>query len=165
MRNHIVYNLMGVAMQDLARDGAPEEALSFNNQVCFPLYSAANAVVRAYREPLAKLDLTYLQYMALLVLWEQGDLPFKTLCLKLRLDSGTLTPMLKRLEAKGLVRRARAEADERVRLIELTDKGRALKAEAADVPYQVVCTLGLPVEKLETLRHLCNELLDAMREL
>ena len=80
----------------------PVDVLAFDNQVCFPLYSAANAVVRAYREPLARLDLTYVQYMVMLILWERGETSFKHVADRTRLDSGTLTPVLKRLEGKGL---------------------------------------------------------------
>jgi DNA-binding MarR family transcriptional regulator len=109
-------------------------SLLFDNQICFPLYSAANAVVRAYRPLLKKLDITYLQYMVLMLLWEESKLNVKELGQRLRLDSGTLTPLLKRLEHKGLVTRSRSEVDERVRIISITKRGLALKAKARDIP-------------------------------
>ena len=97
--------------------------LLFENQICFPLYSAANAVVRAYRPLLESLDLTYLQYMVMLVLWQERELSVGDLGQRLRLDSGTLTPLLKRLEGKGYVTRSRSEKDERVRVIAITRQG------------------------------------------
>ena len=138
--------------------------LLLENQFCFPLYSAANAVVRAYRPLLEKLDLTYLQYMVLMVLWEESSLNVKELGERLALDSGTLTPLLKRLEAKGLVERRRSEEDERARIITLTRRGRALKAKAVDIPRELVCTAGLsPAQGLQ-LKQLCNELIEALAE-
>jgi DNA-binding MarR family transcriptional regulator len=94
--------------------------LLLENQICFPLYSAANALVRAYRPLLEDLDLTYLQYVVLMVLWEDSSLNVKELGERLGLDSGTLTPLLKRLEGKGLVDRRRSETDERARIITVT---------------------------------------------
>jgi DNA-binding MarR family transcriptional regulator len=96
------------------------------NQLCFPLYSASNAVVRAYRPLLDKLDITYLQYIVLMVLWQETQVSVKELGLRLSLDSGTLTPLLKRLECKGLVDRTRCVDDERVRIITITVQGEAL---------------------------------------
>jgi len=93
-----------------------DNVLCLENQVCFSLYSAANAMVRAYRPMLDKLDLTYPQYLVMLVLWQEQGISVKTLGDKLFLDSGTLTPLLKRLESKGLVSRGRSEQDERVRV-------------------------------------------------
>ena len=106
---------------------ADNPALTLENQVCFPLYSAANALVRAYRPFLEPLDLTYLQYMVLMVLWQDSPVTVKELGHQLRLDSGTLTPLLKRLEGKGLVQRRRSSEDERARLISLTEAGTALR--------------------------------------
>ncbi len=140
----------------------PVDVLAFDNQVCFPLYSAANAVVRAYREPLARLDLTYVQYMVMLILWERGETSFKHVADRTRLDSGTLTPVLKRLEGKGLITRRRDDRDERVRLLALTPAGRELRAQAEAVPFEVACHLGLAPEKMIALKAMCEELLDAM---
>ena len=97
-----------------------EDKIKLENQICFPLYSAANAVVRSYRPLLEKLDLTYLQYLTMMVLWSHDGINVKALGQNLHLDSGTLTPMLKRLEAKGLLIRKRGISDERVREVFLT---------------------------------------------
>ncbi|KFZ37458.1 MarR family transcriptional regulator [Shewanella mangrovi] len=134
-----------------------EELLCIDNQVCFSLYSAANAIVRAYRPLLEALDLTYPQYLAMMVLWQNDGASVKYLGEKLHLDSGTLTPLLKRLESKGLLRRGRSEQDERVRVIELTDAGVALKQRAVEVPEQMYCLLGLEVQQLTELKQLCDQ--------
>lgn len=132
--------------------------LCLDNQVCFSLYSAANAMVRAYRPLLDALDLTYPQYLAMLVLWGHDGISVKLLGEKLRLDSGTLTPLLKRLESKGVLHRGRSEHDERVRVISLTPAGQQLKSQAALVPQKMFCQLGEDVEKLTLLKQLCDEL-------
>lgn len=131
----------------------------FENQLCFPLYSAANAVVRAYRPLLKKLDLTYLQYMVLMLLWQHKTMNVKALGQELQLDSGTLTPLLKRLENKQLVSRRRSQQDERVRLIQITDKGLALQQQAADIPQQLMCKSSLSVQQATALKQLCSALL------
>jgi DNA-binding MarR family transcriptional regulator len=136
--------------------------LLLENQICFPLYSAANAVVRAYRPLLDELDLTYLQYMVLMVLWQEPSLNVKELGQRLNLDSGTLTPLLKRLEGKGLVDRRRGEEDERVRVITITNEGLALREQAKDVPLKLACTVGLSPAKGKELRKLCGQLLEAL---
>ena len=141
-------------------DAAPE--LLFDNQICFPLYSAANAIVRAYRPLLDQLDLTYLQYMVLMVLWQESCLNVKELGQRLRLDSGTLTPLLKRLEAKGFVERTRSEVDERMRMISITKAGRSLQSKARDIPHKLACTIGLPAARGEQLKKLCEQLLLAL---
>lgn len=142
----------------------PEELpqLLFENQICFPLYSAANAVVRAYRPLLEELDLTYLQYIVLMVLWQESSLNVKELGERLSLDSGTLTPLLKRLEGKGFVNRTRSDKDERVRIITITRKGIALKKKASEVPQKLACTVGLPLERGMELKKLCEQLLTAI---
>ena len=136
--------------------------LVFENQICFPLYSAANAVVRAYRPMLAELDITYLQYMVLMVLWQRPSLNVKELGEQLRLDSGTLTPLLKRLERKGLVERKRGEQDERTRIITITGEGLALKKRAEDIPQRLACTIGLQAQQGRELKALCEQLLGAL---
>lgn len=136
--------------------------LLFENQVCFPLYSAANAVVRAYRPMLDELDITYLQYMVLMVLWQESNLNVKALGQCLHLDSGTLTPLLKRLEKKGLVARKRCDQDERVRIISITRQGMDLKNRARDIPQKLAGTIGLPVAQGRELKKLCEQLLAAI---
>jgi DNA-binding MarR family transcriptional regulator len=138
--------------------------LHLENQVCFPLYSAANALVRAYRPLLADLDLTYPQYLVMMVLWQERSLNVKELGQRLSLDSGTLTPLLKRLESKGLVDRRRSEADERARIITVTRQGLALKNKARDIPGQLACRVGLPTGRAKQLRELCHELLAALAD-
>ncbi|MEH6583326.1 MAG: MarR family transcriptional regulator [Halioglobus sp.] len=136
--------------------------LVFENQICFPLYSAANAVVRAYRPMLDELDITYLQYMVLMVLWQETSLNVKELGERLHLDSGTLTPLLKRLEGKGFVDRKRSEIDERVRIITITKQGLSLKKKARDIPQKLACTVGLLPEQGRELKALCEQMLEAL---
>ncbi|EKO3961099.1 MarR family transcriptional regulator [Vibrio fluvialis] len=136
-----------------------DELLLLDNQLCFPLYSAANAVVRAYRPLLETLDLTYPQYLVMMVLWQQNAISVKTLGEKLHLDSGTLTPLLKRLEGKGLVERRRSLTDERARELCLTEQGMALREQALAVPKSMVCKFDLDIEELMTLKQLCEKVI------
>lgn len=136
------------------------DLLHLDNQVCFPLYSASNAVVRAYRPLLKELDLTYLQYIVLMVLWKEKEINVKTLGEKLYLDSGTLTPLLKRLAAKGLVNRARSETDERVRIITLTAEGEAMENQARSVPETLIKNVNMSHDEMMQLKALCNKVLN-----
>src|SRR5262249_20083973 len=129
-----------------------DEALKLRQQVCFALYSASRAVTSAYRPILERLGLTYPQYVALLVLWERGDTTVKDLGSELMLDSGSLSPLLKRLEAAGLVERRRNTADERSVVVGLTDAGRSLKCEAVGVPMELASKTGLAPDDLAALR-------------
>ncbi|GGJ00450.1 MarR family transcriptional regulator [Shewanella hanedai] len=131
--------------------------LSLDNQVCFSLYSATNAMVRAYRPLLTELDLTYPQYLVMLVLWENRGISVKTLGEQLHLDSGTLTPLLKRLEVKGLVIRGRSELDERVRVLHASKKGVDLKLLAAKIPEKMACKLTIKPEVFIELKRLCDQ--------
>lgn len=128
--------------------------LKLSSQLCFAMYSAANAVTRAYQPLLTKLGLTYPQYLAMLVLWEEQNLTVKAIGEKLNLDSGTLTPLLKRLETAGLVERRRDRRDERQVRIVLTDKGTKLRAEAADVPVEIACATGSSSDENIALREI-----------
>lgn len=139
--------------------GDKTETVSFDKQICFSLYSAANAMVRAYRPLLAELDLTYLQYMVLLILWEQDGISVTTLGNKLHLDSGTLTPLLKRLEAKGLINRKVSSKDERVKCLFLSEAGQVLRQKATDIPQKILCKTALPLEDLQNLKQQCDQLL------
>lgn len=121
----------------------PGEALKLSNQLCFPIYAAANAIQKAYRPLLAPLGLTYPQYLVMLVLWERDGVSLGDIGRRLHLDSGTLTPLLKRLEAAGIVERRRSDEDERVVVITLTAKGRALKADAEPIPYKLGAALDM----------------------
>lgn len=146
-------------MSQLTEQFDQGEALRLDNQLCFSLYSASNAMGRAYRPLLDKLDLTYLQYIVMMVLWEHDSVSVKSLGERVHLDSGTLTPLLKRLEAKGLVLRARSEHDERVRVISLTPQGTALRQAAQSVPQAMLCHADLPLEELQALKQACDRLL------
>ncbi|EGR4068636.1 MarR family transcriptional regulator [Vibrio cholerae] len=138
------------------------DPLLLENQVCFPLYSASNAVIRAYRPLLEQLDITYSQYLVLLVLWQQNGINVKDLGAKLHLDSGTLTPLLKRLEAKGIVERRRSSSDERVRELFLTPAGFALQEQARSVPNEMLCKFDLSLEELISLKTLCENILHTL---
>ncbi len=127
------------------------EALALDNQLCFAFYSVSHAFSRAYRRFLDPLGLTYPQYVVLLVLWEQDDLSVREIGDRLFLDSGTLTPLLKRLEAAGHIRRARDKKDERQVRISLTGTGRALRDKAEEIPRQVGCVLGLSYDEVRAL--------------
>lgn len=131
---------------------APDDPLLLSNQICFALYSAQHAMTRVYRGLLDELGLTYPQYLVMLLLWEADGRSVKELGDRLGLDSGTLTPLLKRLEAQGLVRRARDPADERVVRVTLSAGGTALRERARCVPGQVLAASGRSTEELATLR-------------
>ncbi|QUM76101.1 MarR family transcriptional regulator [Moritella sp. 24] len=141
-----------------------ETMLHLDNQVCFALYSATNAMVRAYRPLLKQLDLTYPQYLAMLVFWQQDEISVKILGEQLHLDSGTLTPLLKRLELKGLIRRDRSKEDERARILCLTEAGLTLKEQAKDIPINMFCQAGLPKEELLMMKASCEALLNNLTE-
>jgi DNA-binding MarR family transcriptional regulator len=133
-------------------------ALLLENQICFPLYSAANALIRAYKPFLDQLDLTYSQYLVMLVLWQHSAVTVKELGRQLGLDSGTLTPLLKRLESKGLVLRKRSTKDERARIISLTRQGKSLEQQAANIPSDLFCKTGLTPAQAKQLKVLCQQL-------
>ena len=140
------------------------EQLRLANQLCFPLYACSKEVIRLYKPFLDPLGLTYTQYIALLVLWERGEVSVKALGEALWLDSGTLTPVLKALEAKGLVARRRSEADERVVLVSPTREGLALREQAAEVPFRVGRCVNLTPEEAVTLHTLLYKTLNGMKE-
>lgn len=128
-----------------------EDLLKLDRQLCFALYSGARGIIRMYRPILEKLNITYPQYLVLLVLWEHGQMNVRDLGEKLFLDSGTLTPLLKRMERQGIVLRERSIKDERTVLISLTDKGRMLKEEALSIPLQLANNLDIDRKEYETL--------------
>lgn len=134
-----------------------EDLLRLDRQVCFPLYAATNLLTRLYGPVLAELDLTYPQYLVMLVLWEKQPLSVGDLGRRLYLDSGTLTPLLKRMEKAGLVTRMRDDEDQRRVLVSLTPTGQALKARAAHVPQTLAA--GRSVEQLDALRDQVNLLI------
>lgn len=135
-----------------------EDPLALDRQVCFALYAASRAVTAAYRPLLEPLGLTYPQYLVMLVLWEGGRLQVREIGDALRLDSGTLSPLLKRLEAARLVTRERSPEDERQVVVDLTDDGRALRERAVDVPARIVEAARIEPETLALIRRACGVL-------
>ena len=127
------------------------DSLKLENQLCFPLYACAKEITRHYRPFLEKIDLTYTQYIVMMVLWEENKINVKRLGEKLFLDSGTLTPLLKSLEAKGYITRSRSKDDERNLNVEITDLGKALRDKALDVPKSMSTCINLSSEEAEIL--------------
>ena len=136
------------------------ETMKLAHQLCFPLYAAARSVTGLYAPYLRPLGLTYTQYIVFLVLWERDNISVGELGARLRLDNGTLSPLLKKMEQAGYIRRTRSPGDDRVVLITLTEEGRALQERAKDVPGQVGQCIRLSPEKAQTLYLLLYELLD-----
>ncbi len=132
--------------------GNAQDMLRLDQQLCFALYSASLAMTKVYKPLLAPLGLTYPQYLVMLLLWERDDRTVNELGQALHLDSGTLTPLLKRMEAAGLVQRQRDTLDERRVRLMLSEAGRALKAQATHVPVAVGCQLGLVPDDIAQLR-------------
>ncbi|CAL9480170.1 MULTISPECIES: MarR family winged helix-turn-helix transcriptional regulator [Streptomyces] len=129
-----------------------DASLLLDQQLCFALYAAQRAVTAAYRPLLDDLGLTYPQYLVLLVLWERGEIPVKELAAALRLDYGTVSPLLKRLEAAGLVRRERSARDERSVRVAVTGRGEELRERAARVPGALLAATGLDTAEVARLR-------------
>ena len=129
-----------------------DEARKLANQLCFAVYSTAHAFNKVYKPLLDPLGLTYPQYLVMLILWDEDEVTVKELGNRLQLDSGTLTPLLKRLEANGLVTRRRSEQDERRVVVALTEAGRALNAKASEVPNGIFCATGLTLDGINQLR-------------
>jgi len=144
----------------MARKPAADVPLLLGNQLCFAVYSAGHAFNRAYKPLLDRLGLTYPQYLVMLVLWERDGVPVKDIGERLLLDSGTLTPLLKRLEAAELVKRSRSTEDERQVLIALTSRGQALKEKARKVPEGILAASNCSVAELLAMK---NELV-ALRD-
>ncbi|MER7009859.1 MarR family transcriptional regulator [Saccharopolyspora sp. NPDC000359] len=140
----------------------PEARLTLDRQLCFALYSASRAFTNLYRPFLGELGLTYPQYLVMLVLWERRSLAVKELGAALRLDSGTLSPLLKRLEARGLVVRERSSDDERSVFVALTDDGRDLQERAREIPGQMLAATGLEIDGVVELRSTLEQLTAAL---
>lgn len=138
--------------------------LLLGNQICFPLYAASRMMIQAYRELLEDLDLTYPQYLVMLILWEKDGLTVSQIGAKLFLDSGTLTPVLKRLEANNFIKRNRSDKDERKVEIELTYPGKTLKAKAAHIPEKIQSLLNQWEEgELSIFKEQVNKLIDTLK--
>jgi DNA-binding MarR family transcriptional regulator len=132
---------------------AADQMLRLDNQICFAIYSAAHAFNRVYKPLLDRLGLTYPQYLAMLVLWERDGVPVKEIGERLFLDSGTLTPLLKRLESAGLVKRTRSTEDERQVLVALTAQGQALRDKARAVPSSILAASECSVPELLAMKN------------
>lgn len=142
----------------------PADLLALERQVCFALSVAARNVVAVYRPVLEPLGLTHPQYLVMLALWQHGSLSVKELSGLLQLDPGTLSPLLKRLETAGLLRRERDARDQRNLALTLTDRGSALRAEAEKIPAGIVERLGMPVEELMALQGALTHVIAASQQ-
>ena len=138
------------------------DSIKLDNQVCFSLYAASREIIKLYKPFLDKYNLTYTQYVAMLVLWEDEKSTVKEIGKRLHLDSGTLTPLLKKIECMGLIKRYRDVNDDRVVIVELTDDGRALKEKVLEVPKEMACKVNMPKEELIELKMKLDSLLKAI---
>jgi DNA-binding MarR family transcriptional regulator len=132
--------------------------LKLENQICHSIYSATNALIRAYRPLLEELDLTYPQYLVMMALWEEDRVMIKRLSERTRLDAGTLTPILKRLEDKGLVIRQKSSEDSRQKLLYVSEKGMHLRDKATEVPAALLCQVQMTREEATLLKQLSEKL-------
>lgn len=140
------------------------DQLRLENQLCFPLYACSRAITRAYGPMLEESGLTYTQYITMMALWEYGTSSVRELGEHLHLDSGTLTPLLKKLEERGLLTRKRATDDERRLEVELTDLGRALEDKVADVPAKMACCINLTPEEGMQFAQLLYKVIEGLKE-
>ena len=140
------------------------DCLKLENQLCFPLYVCSKEVIRKYKPHLDKLDLTYTQYIVMMVMWEKKELTVKELGDHLYLDSGTLTPLLKKLEDKGYIKRTRSTEDERNLILSITDSGKSLKKRAMHIPGKMSTCVNMEPEDAEQLYQILYKLLDKLKE-
>ena len=140
------------------------EKLKLENQLCFPLYACSKEIVKQYKPFLDQFNLTYTQYITMMVLWEQKEINVKELGKYLYLDSGTLTPLLKKLEQKRWITRSRDTLDERVLLVRLTKEGQALREELVDIPNQIGRCLNLDSEEIRVLYKGLYKILDGLEQ-
>lgn len=139
------------------------DCLRLDNQICFPLYVCAKEVVRSYKPFLDDIDLTYTQYIAMMVMWEQEEITVKELGERLFLDSGTLTPVLKTLEKKGFVSRRRSIEDERSLIVSLTEEGRKMKERAVSVPSKLAKCMSIEPEDAKELYRILHSFMDSWK--
>lgn len=137
--------------------------LKLNNQLCFSLYALSREIIKLYKPLLDKLNLTYTQYLVMLVLWEDNRISVKNLGNRLHLDSGTLTPLLKKLQDLNLITKSRSKEDDRIVIIELTKKGEELKEEAKDIPTKILCELNADKDKVLIIKNQLDELLENLK--
>lgn len=136
------------------------DALKLENQLCFPLYACSREITRRYTPLLKPLGLTYTQYIVMIVMWEDRETTVGELSRKLYLDSGTLTPVLKKLEKAGLVKRCRSEKDERIVCVSVTDEGMALREKAVDIPARMGECIALPKKDLDACYNILYKILE-----
>ncbi len=146
----------------MPKDNAKYDSLKLENQLCFPLYACAKEIVKKYKPHLDALDLTYTQYITMMVLWEKGEINVKELGKCLYLDSGTLTPVLKKLEKKGYIERTRSKEDERNLVIQITASGRALRDSATEVPLKMGQCIRLSEQEATVLYGLLYKILNTL---
>ena len=137
--------------------------LKLSNQLCFPLYACSRETIKLYKPWLDEIGLTYTQYITMMVLWEKKSATVKALGKELFLDSGTLTPLLKKLEDKGLVTRRRSERDERNLIVTITEAGEALKDQALHIPSEMTKCINLPREEIRELYRMLHQLLEYVK--
>lgn len=135
------------------------DCIKLENQLCFPIYALSREIIKSYKPFLDKFNLTYTQYITMLVMWEDEKITFKNLGKRLYLDSGTLTPVLKKLESMNLINKYRTEEDDRVVVVELTEKGRALKDEVVDIPEKMFCNSGMTEEEIVKFKAMIENML------
>lgn len=139
------------------------DALKLSRQLCFPLYACSREMIKLYKPWLDELELTYTQYITMLVLWEHKAMTVKALGQELYLDSGTLTPLLKKLEEKGLVTRRRSEQDERNLIVTLTDRGEAMRDDALHIPAEMTKCINLPRDDIRELYRMLYQMLEYVK--
>ena len=139
------------------------ESLKLSKQLCFPLYACSREMIKLYKPYLDELDLTYTQYITLMVLWEHKAMTVKALGQELYLDSGTLTPLLKKLEEKGLVTRRRSDLDERNLIVTITELGESMKDRALHIPEEMTKCINLPREDIRELYRMLHQLLEYVK--
>ncbi|MCH7414890.1 MarR family transcriptional regulator [Belliella sp. R4-6] len=142
-----------------------QDLLLLENQICFPLYAASRMIIQAYREPLEELGITYPQYLVMMILWEKDGLAVNEIGKRLFLDSGTLTPLLKRLESHNLIKRVRSEDDERKVEIQLTFQGKSMKSKAEKIPAKILeCLNSWEPETLVNFKSEVNKLVKTLNQ-
>ncbi len=141
-----------------------DDLLKLDSQLCFPLYAASKEIIRKYKPLLDELDITYTQYLVLLCLWEKDDILVKDLGTRLYLDSGTLTPLLQKLEKKEYIKRNKGKDDEREVYISLTSKGQQIKEKAYNIPGQIGCQISLNPEEAKVLYQLLYKILGGLKD-
>ena len=138
------------------------ECLKLENQLCFSLYALSREIIRLYKPFLDKYNLTYTQYLTMIVLWEAEKMNIKEIGVRLHLDSGTLTPVIKKLEAMDLISKKRDSSDDRVVIVELTEKGRSLRDEIRDIPELMSCEIGITPQEKDELKEPVERLLNKL---